>query len=168
MSFYSRDPRLATGDQRIAFHGGSYVRYATAAKEKTAHADFSIGSRKFGSLTSFTFSDFDDLRKGASDNPFSDYPELGNKPFYVERIDGVDSVLVNEDENVQRESGYSQYDLLQKFMWKPSDRVAHVLNFQFSNTSDVPRYDRLTEVNGTTGVTRQCRMVLWTRKTFAR
>ena len=45
-------------------------------------------------------------------------------------------------------SGYSQYDILQKFLFKQSDNIKHVLNLQLSNSSDIPRYDRLTDPDG--------------------
>jgi hemoglobin/transferrin/lactoferrin receptor protein len=39
--------------------------------------------------------------------------------------------------------------LVQKFLFKQSDRVSHILNFQYSNSTNVPRYDRLTDPQGT-------------------
>ncbi len=38
---------------------------------------------------------------------------------------------------------------MQKFLFKPDDRFRHLLNFQFSNTTDIPRYDRLTDMKKT-------------------
>ncbi|MDZ7935720.1 MAG: hypothetical protein U5M51_12325 [Emticicia sp.] len=38
---------------------------------------------------------------------------------------------------------------MQKFLFQQSEKVKHTINLQYSNTSDVPRYDRLTEVSGT-------------------
>src|SRR5690606_15031076 len=96
-------------------------------------------------LTSITFSDFDDLRQGS--NYYDDYPQWGKRTFYVERINGIDSMVKNPNPQKQRFSGYQQYDLLQKFAFA-TGRLNHVINLQFSTSSDIPRYDRLTETTG--------------------
>lgn len=148
MCFYSKKPLLALPEQNINLKGNAFVRYGSANQEKTGHIDFNIGGKKFGSLSSFTFSDFGDLRQGGSDNSFSDYPDQFMRNFYVARINDKDSVMVNKDPLIQKQSGYRQYDLLQKFRFRQSENVNHTLNLQYSNTNNVPRYDRLTEVNG--------------------
>jgi hemoglobin/transferrin/lactoferrin receptor protein len=65
----------------------------------------------------------------------------------VERIHGVDSILVNLDSNLQVGSAYSQHDVLQKFTFKQKDGVLHKLNLQLSNSSNIDRYDRLTQTS---------------------
>ncbi|WP_167856379.1 TonB-dependent receptor [Hymenobacter metallicola] len=120
---------------------GSFVRYGTAAQEKTAHADLSLGWQKFGSLTSITASDFDDLRKGRRD--YKSFPGFGENLRYVERQDGKDVVVENDNVNIQRQSGYRQLSVLQKFLYRPSAAQQHTVNVQYSTTSNVPRYDRL-------------------------
>jgi hemoglobin/transferrin/lactoferrin receptor protein len=55
---------------------------------------------------------------------------------------------VNSDPKVQRPTGYKQYDLLQKVLFKPSESISHTLNLQLSTSSDIPRYDRLTDFSG--------------------
>ncbi len=54
----------------------------------------------------------------------------------------------NNNINVQQQSGYRQYDVLQKILFQASPTTSHLLNVQFSTSSDIPRYDRLTEVDG--------------------
>ena len=53
-------------------------------------------------------------------------------------------MVMNADTNVQVGSGYTQYDILQKFSFKQNEAISHKLNFQLSNSGDIPRYDRLT------------------------
>ena len=143
--FYSKNPVLSETDATLV-KANAFTRYSSVVNEKTGHVDFSIAGKKFGSLTSITYSDFGDLMQGK--NRSSEYPDFGKREFYVERINGRDSVLVNENVNLQKQSGYKQYDLLQKFMFKQSDKISHTLNFQYSTTSDIPRYDRLTQLSG--------------------
>jgi len=145
MHFHTIDPLLSDSANSLV-RANAFVRSASAAMERTAHVDFSIGGQKFGSLTSITFSQFDDLRQGNWRNPF--YGDWGKRPWYVERINGLDSALVNPNQNIQKQSGYDQIDLLQKFLFKQNNNVSHILNFQYSTSSDVPRYDRLTLQQG--------------------
>jgi len=144
MHFYSKNALLA--DSGILVKGNAYARYSSANNENTAHFDFNIGGKKFASLSSFTYSKFDDLRQGNIRNPF--YGSLGARTFYVEKINGKDSMVNNNDPNLQVGSGYTQYDVLQKFLFKQSDKVSHILNLQFSTSTNIPRYDRLTQMSG--------------------
>jgi hemoglobin/transferrin/lactoferrin receptor protein len=145
MAFYTKNPILNT-TSGLLVKSNVFARYGSAAGEASGHADVSLGTQKFGSLTSFTYSSFGDLRQGGNRNPF--YGDWGKRTFYQQTFNGVDSMVVNPDSRVQVGSGYSQYDLMQKFTFQPNARVGHVLNIQFSNSSDVPRYDRLTTVGG--------------------
>jgi len=144
--FYTKKPLLSAEAAR-KIKANALVRYGSVNDEITGHADFNIGGRKFASLSSFTYSRFDDLRGGSNQNPFYD-GTYGERPYYVKRMDGKDSLMKNEDRYLQVPSGYSQYDLLQKFAYKQDDRIIHGLNIQFSNSTDVPRYDRLTDPDG--------------------
>ncbi len=122
----------------------SYLRYATAIGEKTGHVDFNIGKKLWAFLTSFTFSDFGDVIQGSKRS--REYPDFGKRLFYVERQGNVDVSVKNENLDKQVGSGYSQYDFLQKISFQQTENIKHTLNFQYSNSSNVPRYDRLTEV----------------------
>lgn len=128
--------------------GSGFTRFSSANEEKTIHADLSLGGKKLAWLQAYTFSDFGDMKMG--DKYPSKYPGFGRRTQYVERINGIDSVVKNSDDRVQKFSGYQQWDITQKLLFKPSDRSSHQLNLQLSNTTDVPRYDRLQDIrNGT-------------------
>ena len=137
---------LKDGKKKLAFHTNSYTRYATANNELTGHIDFSLGLKKWASLTSITFSDFKDLRMGNVTNPFSNL--LARADFYVERIGGVDTMIVTDNRNTQKYTGYNQTDFLQKFLFRSSSRFSHTVAVHFSTSSEIPRYDRLVETSG--------------------
>lgn len=139
----TRQPQLsATGT--TSFNANNLVRYASAANERTVHSNINIGGKKWAWLQSYTVSDFDDLRMG---NRYPDrYPDFGRRSQYIDRINGVDSVVRNPDDRIQRFSGYRQWDLGQKLLFRPSERVNHTLNLQWSSSTDIPRYDRLQDV----------------------
>jgi hemoglobin/transferrin/lactoferrin receptor protein len=145
---YTKKPLFAAEVNNPNIKLNAFSRYGSVNKEMTGHIDFNYGSAKFASITSFTYSKFDDLKGGKNQNPFYS-KSFGERPFYVERINGKDSLVKNQDRYLQVQSGFSQYDLLQKFAFKQGDHVVHGLNIQFSNSTDVPRYDRLTDPEGT-------------------
>ncbi len=145
MSFTTKNPLLST-DGKTLVKANAYTRYMSAVSGYAAHADVSVGGKKFGSLTSFTYSNYGDLRQGANREP--EVGNFGSRPWYVQQFNGVDSMVVNADTNVQVGSGYTQYDVLQKFLFKQSDFVKHTVNLQFSNSSNIDRYDRLTQTSG--------------------
>ncbi|MEI6523435.1 MAG: TonB-dependent receptor [Bacteroidota bacterium] len=142
MHFFTKNPKLSL-DSTLFVSCNSFIRYSTANQEKTGHIDFNFGRKNLASLTSLTYSDFEDLRQGASRNPF--YGNWGKREFYVQRINGRDSVIANPNSTIQKTSGYKQYDILQKFLFKQSEKITHVVNFQFSNSSNIPFYARLQQ-----------------------
>lgn len=145
--FRSKNPKLNFDESRkVIFFGNSYVRYATANNEKSAHIDFNIGTKKFGSLTSISTSDYGDLRTGSRRSDA--YPDFGKRLIYADRVNDEDVVVQNEDPNLQVGTGYSQLDVLQKFLYQPNAKVRLIANLQYSTSTDVPRYDALTELDG--------------------
>jgi hemoglobin/transferrin/lactoferrin receptor protein len=145
MHFYTKNPMLSE-NEKLRVQASAYSRYTSANSGYAEHADISVGGKKFASLTSFTYSNYGDLRQGAQRNPF--YGNFGSRPWYVKSDNGIDSTYKNTDTNLQVGSGYAQYDLLQKFLYKQSEKVTHIVNLQYSNSSDISRYDRLTQLSG--------------------
>jgi hemoglobin/transferrin/lactoferrin receptor protein len=142
ISFVTRNPILSSTDKTI-FKTNVATRYASASSEYNLHADLNIGSKQWASFTSFTFAKFGDLTKGSNGN---DYPGFGDRTFYVQRFEiNRDSVVTNPDPKKQLFTGYDQFDILQKLLYKPTANEQHLLNIQYSQSSDIPRYDRLTE-----------------------
>ena len=143
--FYTKNPALADHDSALNIGSGAFLRTSTANKEKTGNIHFNIGLKKIGFFTSFTYSDFDDLRQGERRNPF--YGGFGERNYYAARINNKDSMVVNTKSAIQKYTGYQQYDFLQKVLFKPTAHQSHMLNLQYSTSSDIPRYDRLTEIS---------------------
>ena len=149
MHFTTKSPETNTTG------GSAFFRYSSATAEKTAHADINLGGKSFASLSSFTFSDFGDILQGSVRK--SAYPDFGKRLIYARRENNKDVVLSNPNPDSQVGTAYSQYDFLQKFRFEPSPFISHTLNFQYSNSSDVPRYDRLSEI----GTNRLPRFAEW-------
>ncbi len=142
----TKDPKFARSREFEVTGANAMVRYATANQEKTAGVGITFGNNRFASLTQLTFSQFEDLVQGK--NGVDSITNLWKKKFIVERINGVDSMMPNPDPYKQVATGYSQFDFLQKFSILQGKHVKHGINLQVSNSTDIPRYDRLTETSG--------------------
>ena len=128
------------------FTGGVNTRYSSVNEEKSIALNLNYATSKFASLTFFSFNDFGDLKMGKERNHNGDY--FGERPNYVSTVGGVDQLNVNSDKYTQVGSAYKQYNFMQKFAYKTNSGYLHGLNLQYSTTSNINRYDRLTETAG--------------------
>ena len=136
MNFYTKKPKFSFEDG-IAFSGNAIARYASASNEKTGHFDLNLGSKEWSFLSSFSYTDFDDLKMG--NNGPNDYL----RHEYVETINGEDLVVENDDPRRQVFTGYDQINAMQKVRFMPSEKWDFNLGLFYTTTSDYPRYDRL-------------------------
>lgn len=150
INFITPDPVLSTTG-KTAVHGNILGRFSSANLEKTGGINLNLGWKKFAVLFNFSYSDFSDLREGRVSNPA--YGTFGQRLFYAERIDGRDSTLANDKPWIQKQSAYSQYNFLGKVLFHPGKSSRYILNFQYSNSSNIPRYDRLTEMKNDSTMT---------------
>ena len=141
MHFYTKNAQFSSDDKMLV-KANAMVRYASAAQEKTGHLDFNLGGKKFASITNVTFSDFGDVMSGST--KLAGYTNTWDRNYYVERINNRDTMSVNANNNLQKGSAYKQIDLMQRFNIKTGEHLTHNLNFQYSTSSFVPRYDRLS------------------------
>ena len=141
--FHTKDPKLSKGDSIIT-NGSGMLRYNSSNQEKSGHFDIAIGGKKFGSITSVSVNDFGDLLSGSK--RFHGYDDFGRVNFYSKRIEEKDSVIINKNPNLQIGTAYKQFDALQKLIYRHSDFVTFKLNTQYSNSTNVPRFDRLNNV----------------------
>jgi hemoglobin/transferrin/lactoferrin receptor protein len=135
---------VLSGSKNLLSTGSTFARYSSVNNEKTLHADISLGGKKLAWLQSYNFSDFGDMKMGS--NYPDKYPGFGSRDSFVQTINHTDEIVANGNNLVQKFSGYKQWDITQKLLFKQNDRITHSLNFQFSNTNNVPRYDRLQDI----------------------
>jgi hemoglobin/transferrin/lactoferrin receptor protein len=140
--YYTRDPQLGT-DSLARFNANASLQYSSAQRGLTGHLDFSAGSKRWAFLTSITYKDLGDIRIGSRRNPT--LGDWGQVMHYVDRVNGMDSTLVNANPLVQLNTGYTQLDLLQKIRYTPSQYVDWILNLQYSTSSDIHRLDKLND-----------------------
>ncbi|WP_322550848.1 TonB-dependent receptor plug domain-containing protein [Flavobacterium psychraquaticum] len=135
MSFQTLTPRFSLED-KTRVSGSAVSRISSANEEKTAHFDVNVGWKKWALVTSISSNNFGDLRMG------SHGPEEYLRPFYVQRQNGVDVVVTNEDPLVQKPTAYSQINVMQKVRFAPNENWDIQYGLHFSETSSYSRYDR--------------------------
>ncbi len=124
------------------FFADASLNFSSANMGRVLHAEAGESRKKFGWYASASFSQFEDLRMGRN--------TLSNnylRPFYVDGEDGKNDIVENDDELIQMPSAYSQFStaLKLKYAIKPQKEIEFFANY--SRTSDIPRYDRLTELD---------------------
>lgn len=144
MDFHTKKAHFAT-EGNLLIGGSGFVRYGSANQEKTANLTLNIAGKRLASLTTFTYSDFDDLRVGSVRPSDEVYQDWGKRNEYVERIGGKDSVISNSNPLIQKQSGYSQWNLMQKLTYQISDNLQAEYALHYTSSSDIPRYDRLIQ-----------------------
>lgn len=140
MDFHTHTPAFS-GDGKLVTRASVMGRYSSANNENAGYFGFNTGQRKWSLLAGVSYSSFGDLKMGSHSH--SEY----QRNWYVQRMDGIDSVLKNNDPDVQKFTGYNQHNYLGKIRIRPTDNVDFVYSVNFSETSNVPRYDRLIETN---------------------
>lgn len=129
--------RLSSAEPIIS--GGGLIRYSSANKERTAHFDISYSGSNFASVTSLSFSNYGDLLMGR--NGRNEYL----RPEYATTINGIDSVINNDNPERQVFTGFGQFSFIQKLRFKLSSHLTSEVGFYYSNTNNIPRYDRLIQ-----------------------
>jgi hemoglobin/transferrin/lactoferrin receptor protein len=138
MNFSLIEPSLSE-THHFAVNGKAAFRVSSANKEKTGHVMLNFGGTKWAALSSISFNNYGDLRMG--EHGPNDYL----RKEYVQRINGKDEVVENEDPHLQVPSGFDQLSILQKIYFKPNEEWDFGYSLVFSQTSDYDRYDRLIE-----------------------
>lgn len=88
MSFRTLTPIVASFNEKVKISGNALTRFSSANSENTVHADINVGLKKWAFLSSFTFSDYGDLRSGNVGGHPSFY-----RTYYVIRYDNKDHMV---------------------------------------------------------------------------
>ena len=143
--YYTKSPILK-GSEKIK---SSFTSNYTSANQGLSNNFITnYSSENWGSITSLSISKFGDIKMGENrDHGFNDW---GLTPLYSEnsRYSYYSQPSTNSNENVQKNTGYSQVDLFQKFLIKLGDTNLLNINIQFSESSDIDRFDQLSVTKG--------------------
>jgi hemoglobin/transferrin/lactoferrin receptor protein len=116
-------------------------RFSSANLEKTGHLDVSLANDSWGFISSLTYWDFDELKqgsKGPTDFLQTQYVAPGSI--------GNDVIITQGNPLVQRPSGYSQTNFMQKASYRFNEKLSIKYGLHYSETSRYGRYDRLNRL----------------------
>ncbi len=139
--FHTQNPQLSDSNKwEIKSNFSAFYDMQTGYN---TNISTNIAQKKWGLLTSVSALKFTDYQMGK--NRYHGYSTWGLDSSYVDRINGVDTVLINKNPNLQKQMGYSQIDVLSKFYYKVSNKLDYTLNFQYSQSTNINRFDMLSQ-----------------------
>ncbi|MGB2273492.1 MAG: TonB-dependent receptor plug domain-containing protein [Flavicella sp.] len=120
-------------------------RVSSVNNEFTVQGASELQFDTWASYTSIAHSRFGDLMMGKNrKHGFSDWGKIYE---YSNNTSGtaIGQSVQNSNVSLQKQTGYSQFDLLQKFLVPFSETSKLTFNLQYSKSTDIPRFDKLTE-----------------------
>jgi len=141
--YYTKTPKTSEVPK---IKSSFFSRFGTVNQEITTNLSAELNFKKWASFTSYTQSSFGDLKMGENRN--HGFKDWGLVPFFSENIDAnyFANPTANPDPNIQKNTGYEQKDFLQKFYIPLSNNTELTVNLQYSTSTNIPRFDRLTEL----------------------
>src|SRR5210317_624309 len=142
--YYTKSP-IIKGSEKIK--SSFTTNYTSANQGVSNNFVTNYSSENWGSITSLSISKFGDIKMGEKrEHGFNSW---GLTPLYSEnsRYSYYPEASINSDENIQKNTGYSQVDVFQKFLVKLGETNLLNVNIQFSESSDIDRYDQLSITN---------------------
>lgn len=143
--FKTSRPRFRSNPSEPHYSGMLSAQYRSVNNAFNINAKAEAGGPRWGTVVSFSQSEFGDLSMGSwrahGDSTW------GLVPFIATRINGVDSLISNPDPEKQSPTGYTQNDFLHKLrLGIPGGAIE--TNIQYSKSSNIPRFDKINDFSG--------------------
>ena len=141
--YYTKTPKLSENNE---VKSQFFSRFSTVNQEVTTNVSAEISYENWASFTSVSYSDFGELKSGNNRN--HGFANWGKVFYYSENVNGNynENPTLNSNPNLLRNTGYNQKDVLQKFFVPLSKHTDLKINLQYSTSSNIKRFDRLTEL----------------------
>lgn len=140
--YYTKTPKVSTKKE---VNTSVYSRFSTINNEFTSEGNIELRNEKWASFTSVSHSKFGDLKMGNNRNHgFEDWGKV------VEYSNNTNSFynsepVINEDPLIEKNTSFNQLDVLQKIAIPFSENTDITFNFQYSQSSNINRFDKLNE-----------------------
>ncbi len=142
--YYTKNPILKDSQKiKSSFR----TNYNSVNQGLTNNFVTNYSNENWGGITSISISKYGDIKIGK--NRSHGFKNWGLTPLYSKnsRYTYYPEPSINENQNIQKNTGYSQVDLFQKFLFKLGETNLLNVNIQFSESSDIDRYDQLSIPN---------------------
>jgi len=139
--YYTKNPILKNSEK---ISSSFTTNFNSANNSVSNNFNSNYSSDNWGSITSISISKYGDIKMGKKRS--HGYLSWGLTPIFSQnsRYKFYAEPSINLDESIQKNTGYSQVDLFQKFLFRIGDDNLLNLNIQFSESSDIDRYDQLS------------------------
>ncbi len=143
MDFHTKEANFSNSNKLETDIEGFY-RTSSANLEQTISFGVDLKWSNFSSHTQLLYSNFSNLLAGKKH--FGDYPEFGNRKYFVTPSPTAnDSMIAVQQTNLMIPSMFKIWNINQKFRYKPNNNIDITYSLIFSTTSNINRYDRLTQ-----------------------
>ncbi len=141
--FYTKTP-LINQQKKVHVSGSSSFNFRQNTSKQAASFEYSAS--KWAMLQYVSYAQFGDIIMG-NRRPHG-YDNWGKVHTYSENTPSYYSSTpkINNNPNTQRNSGYEQVDALQKWVYHTSNGLKFTLNMQGSKSGNIPRFDKLTQI----------------------
>ena len=141
--FYTKTPRI---NNSKFFNYYKSVSYNINNRTKINNYSLELSTKKWASYTSYSKSYFGDVIMGKNRN--HGYDDWGLVDYYSKNNGNTyfKNSTKNPKPNIQRNTSYRQKDLIQKFNIITTENSNLILNFQYSESSNISRFDKMSEI----------------------
>ncbi len=140
--YYTKNPTIKDS---IKIKSSFSSNYNTANSSISNSFSTNYSEETWGMFSTISISKFGNIKMG--ERRGHGYQSWGLNNYYSEnsRYNFKDQPSYNEEPNLQQNTDYSQVDFFQKFLFKLPYQNLLNLNIQYSESSDIDRYDKLSE-----------------------
>ena len=140
--YYTKNPTIKDS---IKIKSSFSSNYNTANSSISNSFSTNYSEETWGMFSTISISKFGNIKMG--ERREHGYQSWGLNNYYSEnsRYNFKDQPSYNEEPNLQQNTDYSQVDFFQKFLFKLPYQSLLNLNIQYSESSDIDRYDKLSE-----------------------
>ena len=140
--YYTKNPTIKDS---IKIKSSFSSNFNTANSSISNSFSTNYSEETWGMFSTISISKFGNIKMG--ERREHGYQSWGLNNYYSEnsRYNFKDQPSYNEEPNLQQNTDYSQVDFFQKFLFKLPYQNLLNLNIQYSESSDIDRYDKLSE-----------------------
>jgi len=140
--YYTKNPTIKDS---IKIKSSFSSNYNTANSSISNSFSTNYSEETWGMFSTISISKFGNIKMG--ERREHGYQSWGLNNYYSEnsRYSFSDQPSYNKEPNLQQNTDYSQVDFFQKFLFKLPYQNLLNLNIQYSESSDIDRYDKLSE-----------------------
>ncbi len=144
VNFYTRTPTI---NSFKTISGAAIGKYGSVNNETAFHFKTDVSFKNWASTFAFSYNDFGNIRMG--ENRIHGYDDWGLVPFYSQNTENyyTEQETGNSDLSLQPNTSFKQKDFFNKTIITLGDKTELIFDTQLNKTSEINRFDKLTETD---------------------